>query len=86
MHKKGKEHYATCVIKNAVHFVKSPLNHASSVAAQNLRKRIICATPAEEYLDARGGLALQFSGGLERLSYGGGWHGYLYTFAPSAPV
>ena len=37
-------------------------------------------------MDARGDLALRVSGGLERLSGGSGWRGYLYTFTSSAPV
>ena len=37
-------------------------------------------------MDARGDLAQRVSGGLERLSGGSGWRGYLYTFTSSAPV
>ena len=38
------------------------------------------------YLDARGDLALRVSGGLEQLSGGSGWRGYLYTFTSPAPA
>ena len=37
-------------------------------------------------MDARGDLALRVSGGLERLSVGSGWRGYLYTFTSPAPA
>ena len=37
-------------------------------------------------MDARGDLALRVSGGLERLSGGSGWRGYLYTFTSPAPA
>ena len=37
-------------------------------------------------LNARGDSTLQVSGGLERLSRGSSWRGYLYPFIPPAPV
>ena len=48
--------------------------------------RLADAACARVCMDARGDLAQRVSGGLERLSGGSGWRGYLYTFTSSAPV